>query len=82
MIYNFLAIGKPVRVIGNYKQRQGATNKNFNWANVIERQLFLYYEESLVSSNLNSKQHRFHGAHPNVHMCLCSVNIVSGRENM
>ena len=23
-----------------------------------------YYEESLVSSNLNSKQLRFHGAHP------------------
>ena len=30
--------------------------------------LFLYYEESLVSSNLNSKQLSFHGAHPNVHM--------------
>ena len=28
--------------------------------------LFLYYEESLVSSNLNSKQLRFHGAHPNI----------------
>ena len=26
--------------------------------------LFLYYKESLVSSNLNSKQLRFHGAHP------------------
>ena len=25
--------------------------------------LFLYYEESLESSNLNSKQRRFHGAH-------------------
>ena len=29
--------------------------------------LFLYFEESLVSSNLNSKQLRFHGAHPRVH---------------
>ena len=29
--------------------------------------LFLYYEESLVSSNLNSKQLRFHCAHPNLH---------------
>ena len=29
--------------------------------------LFLYYEESLVSSNLNSKLFRFHSAHPNVH---------------
>ena len=26
--------------------------------------LFLYYEESLVSSNLNSKQLRFHCDHP------------------
>ena len=41
-------------------QRQDAT-KNFS----IEPILFLYYEESLVSSNLNSKQLRFHGAHPN-----------------
>ena len=32
----------------------------------IEPILSLYYEESLVSSNLNSKQHRFHGAHPNI----------------
>jgi hypothetical protein len=31
----------------------------------IEPILFLYYEESLVSSNLNSKQLRFHCAHPN-----------------
>jgi hypothetical protein len=28
--------------------------------------LFLYYEESLVSSNLNSKLLRFHCAHPNL----------------
>ena len=28
--------------------------------------LFLCYEGSLVSSNLNSKQIRSHGAHPNV----------------
>ena len=28
--------------------------------------LFLYYEESLLSSNLNSKQLRFLCAHPNV----------------
>ena len=28
--------------------------------------LFLYYEESLVSSNLNSDLLRFHCAHPNV----------------
>ena len=29
--------------------------------------LFLHYEVSLVSSNLNSNLHRFHCAHPNVH---------------
>ena len=28
--------------------------------------LFLHYEESLVSSNLNSKLIQFHSAHPNV----------------
>ena len=35
--------------------------------------LFLYYEESLVSSNLNSKQLRFHGAHPNVHCAIIKM---------
>ena len=40
--------------------RPDATNRNF-----ILPILFLYYEESLISSNLNSKQLRFHGAHPN-----------------
>ena len=30
--------------------------------------LFLYHEESLVSSHLNSKQLRFHGAHPSLHI--------------
>ena len=29
--------------------------------------LFLYYEEGLVSSNLNSKSFRFHSAHPNLY---------------
>ena len=29
--------------------------------------LFLYYEKSLVSSNLNSKLLSFHCAYPNVH---------------
>jgi hypothetical protein len=29
--------------------------------------LFLYYEESLVSSNLNSKLFRFHSAHPKLY---------------
>ena len=30
--------------------------------------LFLYYDESLLSSNLNSKQLRFHGVRPNLHV--------------
>ena len=38
-----------------------------NKKNSIGPILFLYYEESLESSNLNSKQLRFHGTHPNVH---------------
>ena len=32
----------------------------------IGQTLFLYYEESLVSTNLNSKQLKFHGVRPNV----------------
>ena len=43
--------------------------------------LFLYYEESLVSSNLNSKQLRFHGAHPNfgtkIVLTYCEKNFFS-----
>ena len=41
------------------QRRQDATNKNFNSANLI---LMLWGK----SSNSNSKQHRFHCAHPNV----------------
>ena len=40
------------------EQRQDAT---------VDKILFLYYEESLVSSNLNSKLLSFHCAHPIVH---------------
>ena len=43
------------------EQRQDATKK------IIEPILFLYYEESLLSSNLNSKLLRFHCAHPTIH---------------
>ena len=62
-------------------------NKNANSAvfhRAIERSLgpilFLYYEESLVSSNLNSKLFRFHSAHPNQYMgfnCFESSQIIS-----
>ena len=34
------------------------------------RQVFLYYEESPVSSNLNSNLLWFHCAHPNLHTTL------------
>ena len=36
--------------------------------------LLLYYEESLVSSNSNSKQLRFHGAHPNLDVDSPKIN--------
>ena len=32
--------------------------------------LFIYYEDILVSSNLNSKQLRFHGVRPNLYTYL------------
>ena len=49
--------------------------------------LFLYYEECLASSNLNSKLLRFHFAHPNIytsppirkwqfHLTLCTENVL------
>ena len=39
--------------------------------------LFLYYEESLVSSNLNSNLLRFNCAHPNLHrLCMYNVHII------
>ena len=43
------------------EQRQDATKKD-----LIGPILFLYYEESLVSSNLNSNLLRFHCAHSNI----------------
>ena len=43
------------------EQHQVATKK------IIRPILFLYYEESLASSNLNSKLLRFHCAHPNIY---------------
>ena len=38
--------------------------------------LFLYYEESLVSSNLNSKLFRFHSAHPTVHSVHLTIGLM------
>ena len=59
-MYNRMSTMKPI-VQAENQHRQGATKKKS-----IRLILFLYFEESLVSSNLNSKQLRFHGAHPNV----------------
>ena len=38
--------------------------------------LFSYYEESLVSSNLNSKLFRFHSAHPTVHSVHLTIGLM------
>ena len=43
------------------------TGQRRNKKNSIGPILFLYYEESLVSSNLNSNLLRFHCAHPTLH---------------
>ena len=42
--------------------------------------LFSYYEESLVSSNLNSKQLRFHGVRPNVGICFALSHFKAVRN--
>ena len=46
-------------------QRQ--SNVSSQQKKIIGPILFLYHEESLVSSNLNSNLLRFHCAHPNLH---------------
>ena len=43
--------------------------------------LYLYHEESLVSSNLNSKQLGFHGVRPNQHTCQLH-KWIQGSMNM
>ena len=43
--------------------------------------LFLCYEESLVSSNLNSKQLRFHGAHPSLDPKKKHLALKQGRNS-
>ena len=37
--------------------------------------IFLFYEENLVPSNLNSKQLRFLGAHPSVHIKMTGSGV-------
>ena len=46
-------------------QRQSNATPGCNKKKVIGHILFLHFEESLASSNLNSKLLRFHCAHPN-----------------
>ena len=58
-------------ISGPLEQRQDATKK------IIRPILFLYYEESLVSSNLNSNLLRFHCAHPNVNIVIPFLWVIS-----
>ena len=51
------------------QQNRDRATSGCNKKNLIRPILFLYYEESLVSSNLNSNLLRFHCAHPNLHTC-------------
>ena len=72
----------------NIRIRLAQSKKNFvvSWRCKIRMQqnnfsmgpiLFLYYEESLVSSNLNSKLFRFHSAHSILHTCSLSSWLLS-----
>ena len=47
----------------------------YNKKNLMGPILFLYYEESLVSSNLNSKLFWFHCVRPNVHTMYGKKNV-------
>ena len=57
--------------LSNVRKQQ----KNFNWANLI----------LMLSSNLNSKQLRFHGAHPKVHIkrgCISMTTLVEHSQQI
>ena len=58
--------GRDLATSGNNKQK-------FQFSQSYS---YITYEESLVSSNLNSKQFRFHGAHPTVHVHLKTYTYV------
>ena len=53
--------------IRDSQQGRELAKSGSNKKKIILPILFLYYEESLVSSNLNSKLLRFHNVRPNVH---------------
>ena len=57
------------------EQRQDATKKPI-WSI-----LFLYYEESLVSSNLNSKLFRFHCVRLNIHKYILMYKVILKKKS-
>ena len=57
------------------QQGRNLATSGRNKKNSIGPILFLYYEESLVSSNLNSKLFRFHCVRPNLHFYFRSVYV-------
>ena len=56
--------------------RQRQFNVRTQQNKINQANLILYYEESLVSSNLNSKLLRFHCAHPNLPTLAPSPDIL------
>ena len=67
-----LAVSTKLRQPTRQRQSNVRTQqKKINQANLI-----LYYEENLVSSNLNSKLLRFHCAHPNLPTLAPSPDIL------
>ena len=60
MLLPFVALSLPC--LGRDRATSGCNKKK-----IFRPILFLYYKESLISSNLNSKLLRFHCAHPNLH---------------
>ena len=60
---------QPLDISAKLRQPTGQRQSNERTQQktfLIEPILFLYYEESLVSSNLNSNLLKFHCAHPNL----------------
>ena len=68
----------PDVALWNWNSQQGRDLATSGWnkKKSIGPILFLYYEESLVSSNFDSKQLWFHGVRPSVHTVTYKVLFI------
>ena len=73
-VVEFSSRGYKIRK-AKLRQPTGQTSKRQDATKIISIGpiLFLYYEESLVSSNLNSNLLRFHCVRPSIHTSIHNI---------